>query len=446
VPERNLPIGRRAMLRSAGLAALAGAGLTGCGSAFASGVAGAGTSRQTLTYWTLLGGGDGGRMVTMEQAYQKSHPEVDLQATTLAWGNPYYTKLSLATLGDQPPDVGIAHLTRATILAQAGLLEPLNLDELAGFGMTADNFRPTAWRKAHTNGTLYAIPLDTHPFVMYYNTDVCKKAGLLDADGQLKNIDGPDGLTGALTAAQKASGQYGGVMSIGGGDYATNWRIFSTLYYQLGGSMLADDGTRVVMDDDKATKVLTYLANLTKGGLLPGNTDYGSATTAFATGKAGFFFQGDWEITTFQTSKTPFSMTRFPNVFGGRYAVQADSHSFVLPKNAKRDATRRAMTLTFVKALLDQSPTWVLGGHIPAWLPYADSPAYRKVVPQYGYAGVADYARYDDPGWYSGSGSDFETVTGSAISAVFAGQMAPDAAVRQMRSRLTKYAKTASPV
>ena len=65
------------------------------------------------------------------QAYQKQHPNVALSAVVLAWGNPYYTKVSLATLGQRPPDVAISHLTRASILAQAGLLEPLNENELA---------------------------------------------------------------------------------------------------------------------------------------------------------------------------------------------------------------------------------------------------------------------------------------------------------------------------
>ena len=46
-------------------------------------------------------------MVAMEQGYSKTHPDINLSSVTLAWGNPYYTKLSLATLGDQPPDVDV---------------------------------------------------------------------------------------------------------------------------------------------------------------------------------------------------------------------------------------------------------------------------------------------------------------------------------------------------
>ena len=49
----------------------------------------------------------------------------------------------------------------------------------------------------------YAIPFDIHPFVLYYNVDVCDKAGLLDASGQLKPIQGTDQWESALTAARR---------------------------------------------------------------------------------------------------------------------------------------------------------------------------------------------------------------------------------------------------
>lgn len=438
-------LSRRTLLRGAGLLGLGGL-VSGCGSAFAAGVAGVGPPKNTLSYWNLLGGGDGVRMIAMENVYQARHPNLALNAVVLAWGNPYYTKLSLATLGNRPPDVAISHLTRASILARAGLLEPLNEKELAPYGLTGGNFTPAAWNMAHTDRTLYAIPLDTHPLVLYYNTDICKKAGLLQKDGSLKNLDGPAALTEAFTAAKRVTGAYGGVVSINN-DAATPWRLFSTLYYQLGGSVLADDGQKIVLDDAKTEKVLSFLQNLTvRQNLMPTSVDYAGAITTFATGKAGFFVEGDWEITTFETTKSPFSMTAFPNVFGGRYAVQADSHSFVLPKDPARTDARREVIFGFVRSMLSQSSTWAQGGHIPAWLPFQKSAAYDKLKPASNYKWVANYARYDDRAWYSGSGSDFENIMGFAIAAVAAGQMSPAAAISDMRSKLAQYANTSSPV
>ena len=52
--------------------------------------------------------------------------------------------------------------------------------------MTPDKFAPAAWEAGLVDGKVYAIPLDTHPFVLFYNTEICKKAGLLDTDGKLE--------------------------------------------------------------------------------------------------------------------------------------------------------------------------------------------------------------------------------------------------------------------
>jgi multiple sugar transport system substrate-binding protein len=83
---------------------------------------------------------------------------------------------------------------------------------------------------------------------------------------------------------------------------------------------------------------------------------------------------------------------------------------------------------------------------VPAWQPFARSAAYRKLTPQSNYAAAADAAVYDPAGWYSGSGSNFEIVMGSAIGAVESGAMTPAAAIAQIRSKLSQLAATAPPV
>jgi multiple sugar transport system substrate-binding protein len=438
------PLSRRTFLQASMLGAGALA-LSGC-STFAAGVTGAPVAPGTVTFWDLFGGGDGVRMATMLDTFSKQNPQLGLQHVTLSWGNPYYTKLSLATLGNQPPDVGVSHASRLSTFVASNLLQELTPDVLAKHGLTPDKFNPTTMEAVRFNGKQYAVPLDTHPFVLFYNTDICKKAGLLNADGSLKSMDGPDAFVEALTAAQKAGAQWGGVCAVTN-ETATNWRIFQSLYAQLGGQTLAADGTKVVVDDAKAMQVLNYLRDLTvTKKLMPTDVDYGGAIALFAGGKAGFFLQGEWEISTFQTAKMPFSMTLFPNVFGGsKYAVQADSHTLVIPARGN-DPVRTEHALTFIRSILDQSLTWAKGGHIPAWQPVAQSAEYKQLKPQSNYAAAAQAAAYDPPAWYSGSGSNFEIITGSAIASVRAGQKPPEPALQSMISGLQTYAKTPSPV
>ena len=437
-------ITRRDLLRATllGTAALTTAGCSSVGA----GLLDAGPDPGTVAYWNLFGGGDGVRMTQMEDGYRKANPDIDLQAVTLSWGNPYYTKLALATVGDRPPDVAVSHLTRMKTLAAGNLLQELRPEDLERHGMTAAKFNQRAWEAGLIDGKAYAIPIDTHPFVLFYNTKICDEAGLLDADGNLEPIKGADAFVDALEKAKQVTGQFGATHGINS-DTATPWRLFQTLYAQLGGEVLADEGTRIVLDDGLAKQVLDYLRLLTvEKRLMPDSIDYQGAIALFASGAAGFHLNGEWEISTFQTAKMPFSMTLVPNIFGGEYAVQADSHTLVLPVQPDQDRARLDRSLGFVRSMLDQSLTWAEGGHVPAWQPFATSARYEKLTPQSNYAAAADAAVYDPPGWYSGSGSNFEIVMGSAIGGVEAGQLTPDAAIAQMRSQLTTLANTPSPV
>ncbi|MGW4942560.1 extracellular solute-binding protein [Actinoplanes sp. NPDC004185] len=430
---------RRALL--SGTAAAAALGLTGC-----SGVTPGRDTSGSLDYWNLFGGGDGVRMTQMLDGFRTANPRVTLSAVTLAWGNPYYTKLALATLGDKPPDVAISHLTRMKTLVSSGLLEELRPADLARHGISADLFTQRAWQAGLVDGKAYAIPIDTHPFVMFYNTDICEKAGLLDSSGALRPLDTPEKFTEAMRKAKEASGAYGGVVAINN-DTSTPWRIFQSLYSQLGGEVLADEGRRVVLDEARASQVLTFLQSLTKSGLFPAGSDYQGSIATFANGQAGFYFQGEWEISTFQTAKMPFSMTLFPNVFGGdRYAVQADSHTLVIPRRPDQSQAGLDRSLLLVRSMLDQSKTWAEGGHVPAWLPFRDSADYQAMTPQSNYSAAADAAVYDPEGWYSGSGSNFEIVMGSAVATVLGGQQSPADAIAQMRGQLQNLSTTASPI
>ena len=215
--------------------------------------------------------------------------------------------------------------------APAGLLMPYDLDQLAQYGITADKFLPKIWDSAHYNGKLYAIPLDTHPFVMYYNTDVCWKAGLLGADGKLKPLVGQNAVINAFKKAQQVTGSLGLAMAIS--QDVTPWRCFYALYSQLGGKILTSNGSKLIIDDNKALQVLSFMANLTlKAKVASPTIDYGGAVAMFASGKAGFFWQGEWEVTTFQTANLPFNMTLFPNVFGSNATQQIRTPLLSLPR------------------------------------------------------------------------------------------------------------------
>ena len=232
--ERRALTRRDVLIGGAALGAAAALGVATTGSPFGGG-------RQTVTFWHLFGGGDGERLTGILGTIDAEHGDSDVRELILPWGNPYYTKLALAAVGGSPPDVAVVHATRLPSFAPAGLLEELTPELLARHGLEADRFLEKPWKSCQSEGRQYAIPLDTHPFVLYYNTDIAKQADLLDGHGKLKRMDGPDGLLDACAAVKEATGKTGIVFETRG---VTPWRVFLTLYAQLGGPPIIEEGGR----------------------------------------------------------------------------------------------------------------------------------------------------------------------------------------------------------
>ncbi|GAA1485581.1 MULTISPECIES: extracellular solute-binding protein [Brachybacterium] len=452
-PPRSVPhrpgagsgISRRRLLGAGALAATA-LPLAGCSTPLAAGLLGTQLDPSTLIYWNLFGGGDGVRMQDMQQGYRDLYGPDSLQATTLTWGNPYYSKLTLATVGNQPPDVAVAHLTRAKPLWSGGLLDPITEEDLAGVGLSTADFNEQAWTTQRTDDQNIAIPLDTHPFTLFYNKDVCEEAGLLDGDGLLVDLDGLDTFEAALAAISEVTG--GTAMTVANvSETATPWRFFWTLYNQFESAtpFLSDDGATISVDEPTFLEVMGKVQDWVGQGWLNRGLDYATSQTAMFTGKAGFYLQGEWEISTAQSIEgLNFGMVSIPQIFE-RSAVQADSHTFILP-HKDRSPQQRRQAMEFIKVMLDQSMTWAEGGHIPAYLPTAESEEYLALEPQRYYADSADFAVYDDPAWYGGSGSTFEDTVGAQLGLVQQGVLSPEQALAAIRDQLAIYTSTPSPL
>jgi multiple sugar transport system substrate-binding protein len=444
-------VNRRDFLRAGAGLAVAGFA-TGCSSPIASGLFGTPPATADVIFWHLFGGGDGANMGTMVEAFEKSSGR-SVESTLLSWGNPYYTKLSLAASSGRPPDVAVTHLSRLPLLAEAGLLESVEEAGMADAGITEDKFTPAAWSKATVEGTTYAIPIDTHPFVMFYNLDLAKKAGLLDASGQqLKELSGKDAFLDALKAMKDAGAEYGAISS-NTADPSTTWRFFSTLYSGIGPPLVEDQGTRISLDPDAAEETFALMQSLTGDlELMPGNATSITTSTIFGQGKAGFLFDGVWQIPTYREVKLsdgeplPFNVMPFPAILGDEPASYADSHALVIPKSSGRSTARSENAVSFVKGLLDNSSTWADGGHVPAWLPVQESTEFKELKPQSNYVQAAFEAVYDPPGWYTGAGSDFQIAMGGVITNVLAGRTEPKQAVEAMTRSLKTFSTAPPPV
>ena len=418
-PGPSAPVGRRSLLKGAGgLGALAGLGaLSGCAGADA-------RDSDDIAFWHLLSGPDGVTMGEMLDGYMATDGAADVTQTVLAWGAPYYTKLAMASAGGRAPDLAVMHAARVPGYAPGGLLDEWDLDLLGEFGIRQEDFPELVWEKMVVDGKLTAIALDSHPFVLYYNTEIAEAAGVLGNDGLLLPTDTPEDFRAmALELGGSAPSGYG--LSWGYlGDGPNQWRMFSTYYSQMGGTIELPVGGQMEYQEEIVVDAIEWILSLIDGEVGNPSHDGGTAISEFATGGSGAFFGGVWEVGSYKDEGLPFDMTMIPGVFGEPTAY-ADSHSFVLPHQSEPDEQRRRNVHAIVAHLLKDSINWAEAGHIPAYTPVIEDPAYAELEPQSNYAEAIDHLVYDPEAWFTGSGSDFHTYFGDEMQNVWARRIDP---------------------
>ena len=63
-------------------------------------------AKETVIWWDFLSGGDGVRMKTLLEEFNKEHADsIEIQATTLDWGVPFYTKVQTSAAVGEGPDI-----------------------------------------------------------------------------------------------------------------------------------------------------------------------------------------------------------------------------------------------------------------------------------------------------------------------------------------------------
>ncbi|MEB8342936.1 extracellular solute-binding protein [Streptomyces endophyticus] len=431
---------RRDLLRGAGFAGAAAAlapVLSACGSI-------ATASSGAIQYWNPFTGGDGGLMKQMVDHVERATPDLKVTTTVLEWGTSYYTKLAMASAGGRAPDVAVMHVSRLAGYAPGGLLDPWDMDLLREFGVSGDTLNPDVFRRGQYQGEQYALPLDTHPFIVFYDTELMDKAGLVDSDGTLLPFGGPDGYLEAARKLRSVNKKNGGLGPTYGhvNDLAQNWRMFWGLFKQMGAEFDLS-GTKPRVDRDAAVKVVHFMQQLVAPQCR--TMDPATSVGSFASRKAPLIFTGEWDSAAFSQIKgLELGAAPFPQIFD-KPAGWADSHMFVLPHQKNPDPEHRRATHRLVAQLLKAGQTWAQAGHIPAYLPVVNSPKYRRMEPQSQYAAAAKTPALDPPAWFMGAGADVQIQLCQAMQTALVGAASPATAVDKMISALNFYVSKPKP-
>ncbi|WP_166639261.1 extracellular solute-binding protein [Aureibacillus halotolerans] len=384
-----------------------------------------------LVFWNLFSGGDQEYMLSIVDAYNESQNDVFVESPTIAWAD-YYTKLVTSVAAGKGPDLAVSHAARVPELYYQGLAAPL--DDLANeIGFKWGGITQNVEESIVLDGNHYAIPIDTHPFILYLNKELVTEAGLLDENGNVAMEETPEGFIDFFTKAKKALPQkFPIAMSSTGVD---PYRWWWAVYFQMGGTpMLSDDltETEITMDREIAIKAATYLKSLYhEHELIPPNL--GDFYQSFQSGKAvsmltGVWATGIWE----QTEGLEFIPLPLPQLFE-QPGDFGGSHTIVMPADPDMSPERKRAGMEFMAFVLDQGAEWAKAGHIPAKTSILQEDAYLEQPYRSSYAEVAQNVVFPSKTIYAGAA---QTIMQRNLDLIWTNNASPEEAIDIMIDEL----------
>lgn len=311
-----------------------------------------------ITFWNLFGGGEGDFVDQIVNGFNESQKEVIVKTLRLE-SNEYYAKLGTALASGKGPDVAVAHADRLAPFVKADQLSPL--DEIAAQAqfdfneITGANVESVSYE-----GKPYAVPLDTHFHMFYYNKDILSQAGLLNEDGTPKFGEiSPEGFKQFLTEIKN---KVPGVTPFGVNTPYFH-EPFYNLYYQAGGNILTDDLSQAAVNNDNAKNVLNFYLDLYDQGL----SDINDKTPwdSFHNGKSATWFGGVWEAGWHLGEEgLNVGIASIPPFFGSD-AHWSGSHTLVIPNYVSDE--KKVASMKFMKYFtMEGGKIWANAGHVPA--------------------------------------------------------------------------------
>lgn len=356
---------------------LCGAALSGCSDNPAqTGQQGDSPNKTVIEFWHGHTGPDGKVMDELVKNFMQSHPEIEIKIQSMPWDD-LFTKAQLAIRTNSGPDLVTMPLDRMVGYKDA-MFKPV--DDLIKDQLNPADFDPNLWSKTMFDGKQYGIPLDTHPYVLYYRPDLVQKAGLdpLPKDRPLTReefetyakaltSDTVKGFAFKQTAVQT---------------YWDFWNVF----LQNGGALYNKEQTKSEFKSGAAKNALQYLVGLRDEQKVapPEVLDWKTAYSRFTDGSVAILLHGSWLIPGLEAANTPYETAMVPHFGAGDYAAFANMHAFAFTRT---DETRTKAAFEFVKWVEsdENASKWGTGsGNVPVNLKaretYAQNPKFQPLA------------------------------------------------------------------
>jgi multiple sugar transport system substrate-binding protein len=318
----------------------------------ASAAAGTGPVTVKFANYALLEAGYTEFWEGVKAGFEKKYPHITIEWITAPYGEITNQVINMAGGGDKV-DLLFGEISWIPTLEDAGLSVPV--DTVLSPSYLAD-FYPNILDGHKVNGKIYGVPLYISPFVLYYNKDIFKKAGL--------NPDRPPGTYDEmLAAAEKIAplksddgnkiypfGQTTASVPISGSS-------LTAMVYNFGGKVIEDNG-KLSVDNAGFRQAFETLQRLQRLGWNPENAKLKDLRNLFALGQLAMYYDQSWGFNGIQSiNPNAGSFTASaPPLSGGVGAGNSilQSHCFILMDNgpARREALRLLVEYVITEEVL----------------------------------------------------------------------------------------------
>lgn len=268
----------------AGLAAMALA-LSACGRSAeesSSGQTGAavntGAASGTITVWAM--GAEGENLPKLTKEFESANPGVKVQVTAIPW-DAAHDKFTTAITANKTPDVAMVGTTWMGEFAGMGALDPTpgQIDKSVFF--------EGAQKTTEVGGTSYGIPWYVETRLVYYRTDLAKKAGINSPPTDW------EGLKAMAKAMQDKAGATWGIGLQAGG--TGSWQSIMPFAWSAGADLTKDGGKAYNLDSPEILKAAKYYQSFFTEGISDKAAPAQPTTEPdFASGKVPMFISGPW--------------------------------------------------------------------------------------------------------------------------------------------------------
>lgn len=349
-----------------------------------------------VTFWVPFTGGDGDFFDGMVAAFNASQAGIVMKTDTLRFMS-YYPRLTEALANGTAPDVVVVHQDRLLGYVETGSFIPLD-SWLRKAGIDRKAFVEGPLAACTVKGLTYAVPMDVHPLIMYYNKALFARAGITAVPATM------DELFAAAKAIQEKTGAIGIAADNTAATYKayTLARIFMSLLMEQGKAVLDPGNTRANFNNREGRNAYQFLLDLVyKQGVTPKGLDYDFSVDYFRSGKAGIHFNGVWVMGAFEAEPgLDFGAVPFPAIFG-RNAAWAGSHAFAIPAHKGLDERKILAIMKFIDWMTSHGELWARAGHIPTRISVLAKPEFKALPhrPEYAEAARFTFPTPATPKW-----------------------------------------------